>query len=111
MGHSVNQQVADIPPSQQPPQTGINPNPAPVAYSQPSSGKGGSMSPAPQPVQPAGKGMSQSSSSGKGGSTITTPVTSGQPQMGVPNSYANTIQSGDNSITPQPMAQMKGKGS
>jgi hypothetical protein len=45
---------------------------------------------------------------GKGGS-VTTPVTSGQPQMGVPNQYANTIQSGDNTTTQQsPMPQGKG---
>lgn len=45
---------------------------------------------------------------GKGG-FVTTPVTSGQPQMGVPNQYANTIQSGDNTTTQQsPMPQGKG---
>lgn len=45
---------------------------------------------------------------GKSGS-VTTPVTSGQPPMGVPNQYANTIQSGDNTTTQQsPMPQGKG---
>lgn len=81
-----------------PPATGANPNPAPVQQG------------APMTYQPMGKGGS-SGAGGKGGSSITFPSTSGQPQMGVPNSYANTIQSGDNSVTPQPIGQRKGKGS
>lgn len=53
----------------------------------------------------------QSNSSGPQGKSgsVTTPATSGQPQMGVPNQYANTIQSGDNTTTQQsPMPQGKG---
>lgn len=57
---------------------------------------------------PYGNRPASSSPAGKGGS-VTTPVTSGQPQMGVPNQYANTIQSGDNTTTQQsPMPQGKG---
>lgn len=68
---------------------------APVSYGQ------------PLQYESYGKG----SPSGKGGSNVTFPGQSGQPKMGVPNTYANTIQSGDNSGVQQPGSQMKGKGS
>lgn len=57
---------------QNPPQTGINPTPSDVSY--------GVQAP-----------------SGKGGSNITYPGQSGQPAIGMPNKYSNTVQSGDNS--------------
>lgn len=59
-----------------PPQTGINPNPPSVSYG------------VQQPV-----GIP----SGKGGSNVTYPGAAGQPQIGMPNKYSNTVQSGDNS--------------
>lgn len=56
--------------------------------------------PAPQPVQ----------SSGKGG-RITYPASSGQPQMGQPNPYSNTVGPWDNaSIMPRQTQSGKGKG-
>ena len=84
MGHAVNQQVANIPPSQQPPQTGLNPNPSAATVTS----------------QPAGKG----------GSAVTYSSQSGQPQMGVPNQYANTIQSGDNTSIQSAPQLFQGKG-
>ena len=85
-----------------PPQTGANPNPAAVTYDAQPTGKGGAMPQygSPNSTQPAGKG----------GSNVTYPSTSGQPQTGVPNLYANTIQSGDNPLNGGLRTPMKGKG-
>lgn len=55
------------------PQSGINPNPPVVSY-----------------------GVQQQQPAGKGGSSVTYPGMSGQPSMGMPNKYSNTVQSGDN---------------
>jgi hypothetical protein len=64
--------------------------------------------PTANPAPMTAPAFSSPTPGGKGGS-ITTPVTSGQPQMGVPNQYANTLQSGDNTTTQQsPMPQGKG---
>lgn len=47
---------------------------------------------------------------GKGGRNVTMPGQGGQPRMGVPNAYSNTIQPWDNaSIQPQRQSG-KGKG-
>jgi hypothetical protein len=47
---------------------------------------------------------------GKGGSNVTMPGQGGQPRMGMPNAYSNTIQPWDNaSIQPQKKSG-KGKG-
>ena len=50
-------------------------------------------------VQPQGKGGNYSMS-----------ATSGQPQMGAPNAYPNTVGMGDNMQIQPNMAQAKGKG-
>jgi hypothetical protein len=48
--------------------------------------------------------------SGKGGRNVTMPSQGGQPRMGMPNAYSNTIQPWDNaSIQPQKKSG-KGKG-
>lgn len=66
------------------PQTGLNPNPVGVSY-----------------------GVQQPS--GKGGSNVTYSGMSGQPAIGVPNKYSNTVQSGDNQAIPG-MTSIRGKG-
>lgn len=48
---------------------------------------------------------------GKGQPNITYPSQSGQPQMGVPNQYANTVQPWDNDQNQAVNPAMKGKGS
>jgi hypothetical protein len=65
----------------------------------------------PTPAMPQMQVPMNSNPAGKGGSSYTFSNQSGQPKMGVPNSYANTIGSGDNSLNPQPLGQGKGKGS
>jgi len=71
----------------QAPQTGVNPTPPNVSYG------------VQQPVQP----------SGKGGSNVTYPGMSGQPAIGMPNKYSNTVQTGDNQAIPG-MTSIRGKG-
>ena len=77
---------------------------AQVQSPQTSGGKGSPISQAPSqpvqqtPIQPQGKGASTNS------------ATSGQPRMGMPNNYANTVGGWDNaSIQPQ-RSSGKGKG-
>jgi hypothetical protein len=77
-------------PNQPNPQTGLNPNPTDVSYG------------LQQPIQPA-------QLSGKGGSNVTYPGMSGQPAIGVPNKYSNTVQTGDNQAIPG-MTSIRGKG-
>lgn len=60
---------------------------------------------------PQGKsGATSSSSSGKSESNITFPSQSGQPQMGVPNKYSNTVQPMDNRGMGIAGLQARGKG-
>ena len=73
-----------MPLSQQAPQTGINPNPPAVTTSS----------------QPAGKG----------GASVTYSSQSGQPQMGVPNQYTNTMQPGNNTSMQSVSQPFQGKG-
>jgi hypothetical protein len=62
------------------------------------------MSPAVQPIGQFAQG------SGKGG-RVTTPGQGGQPRMGVPNNYSNTVGQWDNaSIQPRQTQSGKGKG-
>jgi hypothetical protein len=49
-------------------------------------------------------------SMGKGGGTITNSATSGQPRVGQPNLYPNTVGMGDNTQQQPNQAQAKGKG-
>lgn len=81
-------------------------------------GKGQQMSfPPQQPQQTVDASMTtptimpnQSQPSGKGGRNVTMPGQGGQPRMGMPNAYSNTIQPWDNaSIQPQKQSG-KGKG-
>jgi hypothetical protein len=76
--------------------------PTPTNQSNPTSspqGKGGVQAASPQPQQ----------SQGKGGN-VTYPGQGGQPQMGKPNTYSNTVGPWDNaSIKPQTQSG-KGKG-
>lgn len=72
-------------PNQPNPQTGLNPNPPDVSY-----------------------GV-QTQPSGKGGSNVTYSGMSGQPAIGVPNKYSNTVQTGDNQAIPG-MTSIRGKG-
>ena len=58
--------------------------------------------------QPASYQPPPSQPMGKGGNTYS-PL-SGQPRVGQPNSYANTVGMGDNASTQQPAAHGKGKG-
>lgn len=103
-----------------PPQTGANPNPPAVSYGSQPAGKGAPPSALPQygspnTTQPAGKGgmsaAQPATPAAKGGSNVTYPSQSGQPQMGVPNKYANTVQPIDNTNIQPGMGAMKGKGS
>lgn len=84
------------------PQIGANPNSTPVSYGSQPTGKSGAMPQygSPNSTQPAGKG----------GSTVTFPSQSGQPEMGVPNKYANTVQPINNTNIQPVMGAMKGKG-
>ena len=54
------------------------------------------------PAQPQGKGAS--------GQQFTYSPTSGQPQMGRPNQYTNTVGGWDNATIQQPVQQRSGKG-
>ena len=81
-------------------------------------GKGQSMSFPAQQTQPIDDASmtapavmpSQPQPSGKGGRNVTMPGQGGQPRMGMPNAYSNTIQPWDNaSIQPQKQSG-KGKG-
>jgi hypothetical protein len=78
----------------QSPQTSGGKGQAPQAETQPN------LNPAAQTPQPMGKGGAQTNS-----------ATSGQPRMGAPNQYPNTVGQWDNTQqqTQQPM-QGKGKG-
>jgi hypothetical protein len=49
-------------------------------------------------------------SMGKGGGTVTNSATSGQPRIGQPNAYPNTVGMGDNTQQQPNQAQAKGKG-
>ena len=89
----------------------------------PSNGKGQPMSfPAQQPMSgqndqsdpqmaaPAVMPNGQPQPSGKGGRNVTMPSQGGQPRIGMPNAYSNTIQPWDNASI-QPRTQSgKGKG-
>lgn len=103
--HTVQQQ----PIPQAPVSFGANmPNQAP-------SGKGNMAGPPPAPrTEFTGKGFAQvnpSAPAAKGGvSNVTYPGQSGQPQMGVPNQYANTVQQPDMMQARPIGASMKGKG-
>ena len=90
------------------PQTGQQQPPpsAPVTFAN---------SPASQPAGKAGgPGQAQDSPAatmGKGsGSSMTSSATSGQPQMGVPNQYSNTVQPMDNRRMGIAGMQAQGKG-
>ena len=85
------------------PQTGSNPNAPVVSYGSQPQAKGGAMPQygSPNSTQPAGTG----------GSTVTFPSQSGQPEMGAPNKYANTVQPINNTNIQPVMGAMKGKGS
>ena len=77
------------------------------------SGKGGAqLSQMPQPS--GGKGAAHSSGTPQSDFTtgnVTTPGQGGQPRMGQPNNYSNTIQPWDNaSIQPRQTQSGKGKG-
>jgi len=73
---------------------------------------------APDPQNPIGISQQEQNGSysgmpnqpmGKGG-TVTTPATSGQPRIGQPNLYPNTVGMGDNTQQKPNQAQAKGKG-
>lgn len=120
--------AAYMPQSEQAPQTGINPNPPAVTASAQPAGKGGAAFAPPVPEQPAnvytpqqapqgkagGPDQAQGSptaTSGKGGAaSMTNSATSGQPQMGVPNKYSNTVQPMDNRGMGIAGLQARGKG-
>ena len=65
-----------------------------------------------QPQASGGKGNSSANPNAfiPDGGDVTMSATSGQPQNGQPNAYANTTGSWDNSSNQQPQAQMGGKG-
>ena len=76
------------------------------------SGKGFQQSPTDNsqlqsPVQSTMNG--QPTPMGKGGA-VTNSATSGQPRVGQPNLYPNTVGMGDNTQQPPNQAQAKGKG-
>lgn len=81
-------------------------------------GKGGMASPPPPPTTQGGKGgpsgpmqiAPPAQPAAKGGSNITYPSQSGQPEMGAPNKFANTVQPIDNQQASATMGVMKGKG-
>ena len=68
----------------------------------------------PQPQAGNGKGVAGSLPNPNAltpdGGNMTLSATSGQPQSGQPNPYANTTGSWDNQSNQQPQAQMGGKG-
>jgi len=101
MGLSLNQSAAYMPESQQAPQTGMNPNPPAVTATSQPAGKGNSFGQPADATTPVGKG---------GGSSMTSSATSGQPQMGVPNQYSNTVQPMDNRRMGIAGMQARGKG-
>lgn len=86
--------------------------PAPMSPAPQQSAQAAPVSIAAPAEQPHGKGGSTYSSpaSGKGGSNFTFPSASGQPQMGVPNKYSNTVQPVDNMQAPAVLGTGRGKG-
>jgi hypothetical protein len=70
----------------------------------------------PNLIKPGPQGFAQSQQQrfqqpmGKGGGTITNSATSGQPRVGQPNLYPNTVGMGDNTQQQPNQAQAKGKG-
>lgn len=80
-----------------------------VQAPQTSQGKSGPAPQAPQQLAPPeGQSDGISRPAGKGGQ-ITYPGQSGQPQMGKPNQYPNTVGSWDNAtINTQPVGKGKG---
>jgi hypothetical protein len=62
------------------------------------------------PTQPSNPTADVAVPQGKGGN-VTTPGQGGQPRMGVPNNYSNTVGQWDNaSIQPRQTQSGKGKG-
>jgi hypothetical protein len=82
-----------------------------VQQPQTSGGKG-SPQPAQQEIVPAVQPSQNVQGKGASGQRYTYSPTSGQPQMGQPNQYTNTVGQWDNaSIMPQPTRRSgKGKG-
>mgnify|MGYP003650499393 CR=1 FL=1 len=79
------------------------PQPMPAVMPESGGGKGQSNYEKPTPYSPPDSIMS-----GKGSSTNS--ATSGQPRMGQPNNYANTIPQWDNASQQLAPAQRSGKG-
>ena len=73
---------------------------------------GSTLSPSVGQAQPSGKTASQQTPQSMQGSqgAVTYPGQDGQPSMGQPNNYSNTIGSWDNSKSNQSMPIGKGKG-
>jgi hypothetical protein len=92
--------------------TGVNPDAMAFQQPQATSGKG-SIQPARQEIAPAIQPPQNVQGKGASGQAFTYSPTSGQPQMGRPNQYTNTVGQWDNaSIQPssQPRSGGKGKG-
>jgi hypothetical protein len=80
-----------------------NQGPIPVDYAGPENGQ-------PQMTDSGINSGAPRQAMGKGGGTITNSATSGQPRIGQPNAYPNTVGMGDNSQQQQQPQMGGGKG-